>query len=70
MVLVRFPHSSGIRGKKRPAAIVQSDAYTTTVGMLVVAEATRNLAQANDSPVFSSLLLAIVAAVAQGDVHL
>jgi mRNA-degrading endonuclease toxin of MazEF toxin-antitoxin module len=27
VVLVRFPHPSGLRGKKRPAVIVQSDAY-------------------------------------------
>ena len=24
----RFPHPSGLRGKKRPAVVVQSDAYT------------------------------------------
>ena len=29
VVLVRFPHPSGLRGKKRPAVIVQSDAYGT-----------------------------------------
>ena len=29
VVLVRFPHPSGMRGKKRPAVIVQSDAYAT-----------------------------------------
>lgn len=28
VVLVRFPHPSGLRGKKRPAVIVQSDAYS------------------------------------------
>ena len=27
VVLVRFPHPSGQRGKKRPAVVVQSDAY-------------------------------------------
>ena len=25
VILVRFPHPSGLRGKKRPAVIVQSD---------------------------------------------
>jgi mRNA-degrading endonuclease toxin of MazEF toxin-antitoxin module len=28
VILVRFPHPSGVRGKKRPAVVVQSDAYT------------------------------------------
>lgn len=27
VLLVRFPHPSGLRGKKRPAVVVQSDAY-------------------------------------------
>jgi mRNA interferase MazF len=47
VVLVRIPHASGIRGKKRPAVIVQSDAY---VGLrtLLVAEVTTNLSMAND----------------------
>jgi len=38
VVLVRFPHPSGQRGKKRPAVVVQSDAYASTVRTLVVAE--------------------------------
>ena len=48
VILVRFPHPSGLRGKKRPAVVVQSDAYAATVGTLVVAEVTSNLALAND----------------------
>jgi mRNA-degrading endonuclease toxin of MazEF toxin-antitoxin module len=48
VVLVRFPHPSGLRGKKRPAVVVQSDAYTGKVGTLVVAEVTKNLTMAND----------------------
>src|SRR5882672_4739201 len=48
IVLVRFPHPSGLRGKKRPAVIVQSDAYAQAIGTLVVAEVTKNLAMAND----------------------
>jgi mRNA-degrading endonuclease toxin of MazEF toxin-antitoxin module len=48
VVLVRFPHPSGLRGKKRPAVIVQSDAYAGVVGTLVVAEVTSNLTMAND----------------------
>ena len=48
VVLVRFPHPSGQRGKKRPAVIVQSDAYAGTVNTLVVAEVTKNLTMASD----------------------
>ena len=43
VVLVRFPHPSGQRGKKRPAVIVQADAYAGRVGTVVVAEVTKNL---------------------------
>jgi mRNA interferase MazF len=49
VILVRFPHPSGIRGKKRPAVIVQSDSYLGTVRTLVVAEITTNLALARDA---------------------
>ena len=31
VVLVRFPHASGLRGKKRPAVIVQADKYAGVV---------------------------------------
>ena len=48
VVLVRFPHPSGLRGKKRPAVVVQSDAYAGTVATLLVAEVTSNLAMAGD----------------------
>ena len=48
VVFVRFPHPSGVRGKKRPAVIVQSDAYAGLVGTLVVAEVTKNLAMRSD----------------------
>lgn len=48
VILVRFPHPSGVRGKKRPAVVVQSDAYTASVGTIVVAEVTKNLKMAND----------------------
>jgi mRNA-degrading endonuclease toxin of MazEF toxin-antitoxin module len=41
VVLVRFPHPSGQRGKKRPAVVVQSDAYARTVGTVIVAEVTK-----------------------------
>jgi len=48
VVLVRFPHPSGLRGKKRPAVIVQSDSYATLVNTLIVAEVTSNLTMASD----------------------
>lgn len=48
VVLVRFPHPSGVRGKKRPAVVLQSDAYSGTVNTLVVAEVTSNLTMATD----------------------
>jgi len=48
VILVRFPHPSGVRGKKRPAVVVQADSYAGTVGTLVVAEVTKNLAMAGD----------------------
>jgi mRNA-degrading endonuclease toxin of MazEF toxin-antitoxin module len=48
VILVRFPHPSGLRGKKRPAVIVQSDAYAGMVSTLVVAEVTKNLTMAGD----------------------
>src|SRR5438552_942649 len=48
VVLVRFPHPSGLRGKKRPAVIVQSDTYAGKLKTLVVAEITKNLTMAGD----------------------
>src|SRR6266487_2596802 len=48
VVLVRFPHPTGLRGKKRPAVIVQSDSYAATIRTVVVAEITKNLTMAND----------------------
>ncbi len=48
VVLVRFPHPSGLRGKKRPAVIVQSDAYAGVVKTVIVAEVTKNLTMATD----------------------
>lgn len=48
VILVRFPHPSGIRGKKRPAVIVQADTHAATVRTVVVAEVTKNLSMAHD----------------------
>lgn len=48
VIVVRFPHPSGQRGKKRPAVVVQSDAYANAVRTVVVAEVTKNLTMKND----------------------
>jgi hypothetical protein len=48
VILVRFPHPSGVRGKKRPAVMVRADAYTGAVSTLVVAEVTKNRTMASD----------------------
>ncbi len=48
VILVRFPHPSGLRGKKRPAVIVQSDDYAGALSTVVVAEVTKNLNMAGD----------------------
>jgi mRNA-degrading endonuclease toxin of MazEF toxin-antitoxin module len=48
VIPVRFPHPSGVRGKKRPAVVVQADAYMGVVSTVVVAEITKNLALAGD----------------------
>jgi mRNA-degrading endonuclease toxin of MazEF toxin-antitoxin module len=49
VILDRFPHPSGVRGKNRPAVVVQSDAYAGVVGTLVVAEVTKNLTMRSDA---------------------
>ena len=48
VIRVCFPHPSGLRGKKRPAVIVQSDAYAGFLSTFVVAEVTKNLTMASD----------------------
>ena len=48
VILVRFPHPSGLRGKKRPAVVLQPDAYSAVVSTLVVAEVTKNLTMVRD----------------------
>lgn len=48
VVLVRFPHPSGGRGKRRPAVVIQPDGYSTVVSTLLVAEITSNLSLASD----------------------
>jgi mRNA-degrading endonuclease toxin of MazEF toxin-antitoxin module len=48
VVLARFPHAGGTRGKKRPVVVVQSNAYNSKVQHAIVAEISTNLAAAND----------------------
>jgi len=48
VLLARFPHPSGGRGKKRPVVVVQADAYTQNLRSIVVAEVSKNLTMAND----------------------
>ena len=48
VILVRFPNPSGLRGKKRPAVIVQSNSYAGVVHTLIVATVTKNLTMAGD----------------------
>ncbi len=48
VILVRFPHSSGLHGKKLPAVVVQADTYASVVNTIVVAEVTKNLTMKDD----------------------
>lgn len=52
VILVRFPHPSGVREKKRPAVVVQSNAYAGLINSLVIAEVTSNLTMVNDPACF------------------
>jgi mRNA interferase MazF len=56
VVLARFPHAAGGRGKKRPVVVVQSDSYNTYLRHVIVAEITTNLSTVADP---SSLLVEI-----------
>jgi mRNA-degrading endonuclease toxin of MazEF toxin-antitoxin module len=48
VVMTRFPHAGGTRGKKRPVVVVQSDVYNVKARHVIVAEITTNLAAASD----------------------
>jgi mRNA-degrading endonuclease toxin of MazEF toxin-antitoxin module len=47
--LARFPHPSGVRGKKRPLVVVQAETYNQTLRTVVAAEVTKNLSMASDA---------------------
>lgn len=51
VALVRFPHTAGGRGKKRPVVVVQADNYNQTRRHVIVAEVTSNLGDAGDPAV-------------------
>jgi mRNA interferase MazF len=48
VILARFPHASGGRGKKRPVIVVQGDGYNQRLRHAVVAQVTTNLAERHD----------------------
>jgi mRNA interferase MazF len=48
VVLGRFPHAAGGRGKKRPVVVVQADVYNQSLRHVIVAETTTNLSIASD----------------------
>jgi mRNA-degrading endonuclease toxin of MazEF toxin-antitoxin module len=48
VILVRFPHPSGVRGKKRPAVVIQSDDYAGSLSTIAVAEITKNVSMKDD----------------------
>jgi mRNA-degrading endonuclease toxin of MazEF toxin-antitoxin module len=48
VLLARFPHPSGGRGKKRPVVVVQADAYNQSLRSILVVEVTKNVTMAND----------------------
>src|SRR5260370_16312233 len=52
IVMTRCPHAGGNRGKKRPAVIIQADAYNAKLKHFIVAEITKNLAAASDPASF------------------
>jgi len=48
IVMTRFPHAGGNRGKRRPAVLIQADVYNATIKHFLVAEITKNLAAGSD----------------------
>jgi mRNA-degrading endonuclease toxin of MazEF toxin-antitoxin module len=52
IVMTRIPHAGGSRGKKRPAVVIQADAFNATLKHFVVAEITKNLAAASNAASF------------------
>jgi mRNA interferase MazF len=63
IVMTRFPHAGGRRGKKRPAVVIQADVYNSHLKHVIVAEITTNLAPAADP---ASLLIDVATPEGQG----
>ncbi len=49
VVLVYYPFASGVGGSRRPALIVQSDAYNKRFRNTIVAQITTNLSRGSDA---------------------
>ena len=52
VILCKFPHSSTVPAKNRPALVVQSDFYNHRIANLLVAGMTGNLVNVGDSAHF------------------
>ena len=52
IVMTRFPHAGGNRGKKRPAVVIQADVFNINLKHFIVAEITKNLAAASNPASF------------------
>ena len=68
IVLVFYPFASGAGGSRRPALVVQSDAYNQRIRNSVVAQVTTNLQRAND-PAHLLIEVATTAAQQSGLLH-
>ena len=52
VINARFPHASGVRGKKRPVVVIQADVYNKRLRHSLVAQLTTNLNDKNDPACF------------------
>lgn len=52
VISARFPHASGMRGKKRPVVVVQTDTYNKRLRHAVVVQVTTNLEDKDDPACF------------------
>jgi len=52
VINARFPHASGLRGKKRPVVVVQADVYNKRLRHALVAQLTTNLDDKADPACF------------------
>ena len=52
VINARFPHASGLQGKKRPVVVIQADVYNERLRHAVVAQLTTNLDDKDDPACF------------------